>query len=80
MKVMIALLILVLPGASLGQIQARSAHGTRASGAESTFAGGSSPAGGATGQCEKLCANDSSPCDPIYFKTEDGRCAGIFTR
>jgi hypothetical protein len=27
--------------------------------------------------CQKLCANDYSPCDPIYFKTEDGRCDGL---
>ena len=27
--------------------------------------------------CQKLCANDFSPCDPIYFKTEDGRCDGL---
>ena len=27
--------------------------------------------------CKKMCANDFSPCDPIYFKTEDGRCDGI---
>jgi hypothetical protein len=27
--------------------------------------------------CRKMCANDFSPCDPIYFKTEDGRCDGI---
>lgn len=31
--------------------------------------------------CRKMCANDFSPCDPIYFKTEDGRCDGLdFTR
>ena len=24
----------------------------------------------------KLCAQDSSPADPIYFKLADGRCAG----
>ncbi|WP_036258944.1 hypothetical protein [Methylocapsa aurea] len=28
-------------------------------------------------KCEPLCPNDFSPCDPIYFKTEDGRCDGI---
>jgi len=27
--------------------------------------------------CKKMCANDFSPCDPIYFKTEDGRCDGL---
>ncbi len=27
--------------------------------------------------CKKLCANDFSPCDPLYFKTEDGRCDGL---
>jgi hypothetical protein len=27
--------------------------------------------------CQKMCANDFSPCDPIYFKTEDGRCDGL---
>ena len=27
--------------------------------------------------CHKLCANDFSPCDPLYFKTEDGRCDGL---
>jgi hypothetical protein len=30
--------------------------------------------------CRKLCASDLSPCDPIYFKTADGRCAGILNR
>ena len=24
--------------------------------------------------CLKLCARDRQPCDPIYFKTADGRC------
>ena len=24
--------------------------------------------------CFKLCAQDRQPCDPIYFKTADGRC------
>jgi hypothetical protein len=76
----IALLILILPGASFAQIQARSAHEPGAGEAESSFLGGSPTAADATGQCQKLCANDFSPCDPIYFKTEDGRCAGIFTR
>ena len=27
--------------------------------------------------CQKMCASDFSPCDPIYFKTEDGRCDGL---
>lgn len=27
--------------------------------------------------CQKMCANDYSPCDPIYFKTEDARCDGV---
>ncbi len=27
--------------------------------------------------CRKMCASDFSPCDPIYFKTEDGRCDGL---
>ncbi len=27
--------------------------------------------------CRKMCANDFSPCDPIYYKTEDGRCDGL---
>jgi hypothetical protein len=27
--------------------------------------------------CRKMCADDFSPCDPIYFKTEDGRCDGV---
>jgi hypothetical protein len=30
--------------------------------------------------CRPMCDNDFSPCDPIYFKTEDGRCAGINLR
>jgi hypothetical protein len=30
--------------------------------------------------CQKMCARDLSPCDPIYFKTADGRCAGILSR
>ena len=30
--------------------------------------------------CPKMCARDFSPCDPIYFKTADGRCAGIGPR
>jgi hypothetical protein len=30
--------------------------------------------------CRPMCENDFSPCDPIYFKTEDGRCAGINLR
>lgn len=27
--------------------------------------------------CQKMCPQDFSPCDPIYFKVADGRCAGI---
>ena len=27
--------------------------------------------------CAKMCPQDFSPCDPIYFKTADGRCAGV---
>lgn len=27
--------------------------------------------------CQKMCPNDFAPCDPLYFKTADGRCAGI---
>lgn len=27
--------------------------------------------------CQKMCAEDFSPCDPTYFKVADGRCAGI---
>lgn len=27
--------------------------------------------------CRKMCAADLSPCDPVYFKTEDGRCDGV---
>jgi hypothetical protein len=30
--------------------------------------------------CQKMCPQDFSPCDPLYFKTADGRCAGIRTR
>ncbi|PNG26178.1 hypothetical protein [Methylocella silvestris] len=30
--------------------------------------------------CVKMCAADYSPCDPIYFKTEDGRCDGVHFR
>ncbi|ACK51391.1 hypothetical protein Msil_2462 [Methylocella silvestris BL2] len=30
--------------------------------------------------CVKMCAADDSPCDPIYFKTEDGRCDGVHIR
>ncbi|MBI1867069.1 MAG: hypothetical protein HYS06_02020 [Methylocystis sp.] len=30
--------------------------------------------------CRAMCPQDLSPCDPIYFKTADGRCAGIRTR
>jgi hypothetical protein len=30
--------------------------------------------------CQKMCARDFSPCDPIYFKTADGRCSGILNR
>jgi hypothetical protein len=26
------------------------------------------------GGCVKMCASDNLPCDPIYFKTADGRC------
>ena len=24
--------------------------------------------------CIKLCPQDASPCDPVYFKTADNRC------
>ena len=24
--------------------------------------------------CQRLCRNDTNPCDPLYFKTADGRC------
>ncbi len=27
--------------------------------------------------CQKMCPQDFSPCDPIYFKVADGRCSGI---
>ncbi|CAN2534246.1 hypothetical+protein [Methylocapsa aurea] len=27
--------------------------------------------------CEKMCAEDFAPCDPIYFKTADSRCAQV---
>ncbi len=27
--------------------------------------------------CEKMCPEDFSPCDPIYFKTADSRCAQV---
>jgi hypothetical protein len=27
--------------------------------------------------CEKLCPQDLSPCDPLYFKIADARCAQI---
>jgi hypothetical protein len=30
--------------------------------------------------CQKMCPRDFSPCDPIYFKTADGRCSGIPSR
>jgi hypothetical protein len=30
--------------------------------------------------CQKMCEQDFSPCDPIYFKTADGRCASVRTR
>ncbi len=30
--------------------------------------------------CRKMCPQDFSPCDPIYFKTADGRCSGIPNR
>ena len=26
--------------------------------------------------CVPTCADDASPCDPVYFKRADGRCAG----
>lgn len=80
MKVAIALLILMLPGATFGQMQARPAQESRAGNEDSLLLAQNPAAAGATGQCQKLCANDFSPCDPIYFKTEDGRCAGIPTR
>lgn len=25
--------------------------------------------------CRRLCVEDESPCDPVHFKTADGRCA-----
>ncbi|HEY8063793.1 MAG TPA: hypothetical protein VIF40_03590 [Methylosinus sp.] len=27
--------------------------------------------------CEKMCPEDFAPCDPIYFKTADSRCAQV---
>jgi hypothetical protein len=30
--------------------------------------------------CTKICPQDNSPCDPIYFKTADGRCNSIYTK
>jgi len=30
--------------------------------------------------CTKICPQDYSPCDPIYFKTADGRCAAIYSK
>ena len=27
--------------------------------------------------CEKMCPQDFAPCDPIYFKTADSRCAQV---
>jgi len=32
------------------------------------------PASG-PGACQKLCPGDNNPCDPLYFKQADGRCA-----
>lgn len=29
------------------------------------------------GRCAPMCDRDFSPCDPVYFKIADGRCAGI---
>ena len=26
--------------------------------------------------CIRLCPEDDNPCDPVYFKTADGRCNG----
>jgi len=36
--------------------------------------------GASNASCRPLCPNDFSPCDPIYFKTEDGRCDGVMLR
>jgi len=27
--------------------------------------------------CAKLCPEDFAPCDPVYFKTADARCAQV---
>jgi hypothetical protein len=29
------------------------------------------------GYCSRWCRIDSSPCDPLYFKKADNRCAGV---
>jgi hypothetical protein len=41
---------------------------------------GGAPSPRAARVCQKMCADDFSPCDPIYFKTEDGRCDGVHFR
>ena len=28
--------------------------------------------------CIKLCPQDRSPCDPVYFKTADNRCSARY--
>ena len=34
----------------------------------------SSPPQALRESCIKLCPQDASPCDPVYFKTADNRC------
>jgi hypothetical protein len=36
--------------------------------------------GGDQRVCTKICPQDASPCDPIYFKIADGRCAAIYSK
>jgi len=26
--------------------------------------------------CRRMCREDRSPCDPVHWKTADGRCSG----
>jgi hypothetical protein len=79
MRSRIALIAFALAGAAgFGPAQAQlpGQGGGRAAPPSAAFGAGNVP----NSSCRPLCPNDFSPCDPIYFKTEDGRCDGVMLR
>jgi hypothetical protein len=73
----IALLTSAVTMTATGDANARSSHGVHAPAYEGRTVRAHPQTPRTIQLCEEMCSQDTSPCDPIYFKTADGRCAGI---